>query len=156
MHICDEAESDGDGDRMGVDGRVRDSVDELHPFHEARDHGFADPAESQADHGDAQLNSVHDLVEMLVKTLDDARANPARSDELLDASIAHAHQGEFGGGEERIGRHQKQDQKDPEQHKGDHGRVILTFERRLEGAGGASGTTVGIGPQTLDLRPQPL
>ncbi len=123
------------------------------PSDQARDHGLADPAESQADHGDAQLNAVHDLVEMLVKALDDARANPSRGDELLDASIAHAHQGEFGGGEERIGRHQKQDQKDPEQHKGDHGRVILTFERRLEGAGGASGTTVGIGlrPWTSDL-----
>ncbi len=32
VHVGDEAESDGDGDRMGVDGRVRDFVDELHAF----------------------------------------------------------------------------------------------------------------------------
>ena len=98
------------------------------PFHEAGDHGLADPAERQADHGDAELNAVDDFVEMLVEALDDARADASGLDELLDAGIAHAHQGEFGGREEGIGCHQEQDQKDPEQHKGDHGRVILTFE----------------------------
>ena len=54
-------------------------------------------------------------------------------DELLDASIAHAHQGKFGGREEGVGCHQEKDQKDPEQHKSDHGTVILTFERRRPG-----------------------
>ena len=58
-----------------------------------------------------------------------------RFNELLDAGIAHAHQGEFGCREEGIGRHQEKDQKDPEQHKGDHGSVILTFERQLLVAG---------------------
>ena len=58
-----------------------------------------------------------------------APMRPARN-ELLDAGIAHADQGEFGGREEGIGRHQEKDQKDPEQHKGDHGTVILTFERQ--------------------------
>ena len=131
MHVGDQAEGDGDGDGMGIDRGVRHSVDELHAFHQAGDHGLADPAQGKADHGDAQLNAVHDFVEVLVQALHDARANASRCDELLDAGIAHAHQGEFGCREEGIGRHQEKDQKDPEQHKGDHGTVILTFQRQL-------------------------
>ena len=148
VHVGDQAEGDDDGDGMGVDSGVGDFVDELHPFHQAGDHGLADPAQCQADHGDAQLNAVHDFVEMLVQALDDARADASRRDELLDAGIAHAHQGEFGCREEGIGRHQEQDQKDPEQHKGDHGTVILTFgsswARRIA-AFGADEAIYGIG-----------
>ena len=129
VHVGDQAEGDGDRDGVGVDGRVRNFVDEPHAFHQAGDHGFADPAEGQADHGDAQLNAVYDFVEVLVEALHDARADASRCNELLDAGIAHAHQGEFGCREEGIGRHQEKDQKDPEQHKGDHGRVILTFAK---------------------------
>ncbi len=86
----------------------------------AGDHGFADPAESQADHGDAELNAVDDFVEVLVEALDDAGADASGVDELLDAGIADADEGKFGGGEERIGCYQEKDQKDPEQHIGDH------------------------------------
>ena len=99
--------------RVGVDGGVRDSVDELHAFDQAGDHGFADPAQGQADHGDAELNAVDDFVEMLVQALDDARADAAGFDELLDAGVADADQGEFGCREERIGCHQEKDQKAP-------------------------------------------
>ena len=126
VHVGDQAEGDDDGDGVGVDGRVRHAVDELHAFHQAGDHWLADPAEGEADHGDAELNAVDDFVEMLVQALDDARADASSLNELLDAGIAHADQGEFGCREEGIGRHQEKDQKDPEQHKGDHGRVILT------------------------------
>ena len=99
---------------------------------QAGDHRLADPSEGQADDGDAQLNAVDDLVQTLVQALDDARADTSGFDELLDASVANAHQRELGGCEKRIGCHQEQDQKNPEQHKGDHGRVILTFERGLQ------------------------
>jgi hypothetical protein len=50
-------------------------------------------------------------------------------DQLLYAGITDADQSKLGGGEEGIGRDQEQDQKDPEQHKSDHGDVILTFQR---------------------------
>jgi len=43
----------------------------------------------------------------------------------LNASVADADQGEFGSGEKRICRYQEKYQKHPEQHKGDHGWVIL-------------------------------
>ena len=62
-----------------------------------------------------------------MQALDDARTDASGLNELLDAGIANAHQGEFGCREEGIGRHQEKDQKDPEQHKSDHGKVILTF-----------------------------
>ena len=62
-----------------------------------------------------------------METLDDARTDASRRNELLDAGIAHTHQGEFRCCEEGIGRHQEKDQKDPEQHKSDHGWVILSF-----------------------------
>ena len=75
VHVGDQAEGDGDGDGVGVDRGVRDLVDEAHAFDQAGDHGLADPAQGQADHGDAELNAVDDLVEMLVEALDDARAD---------------------------------------------------------------------------------
>ena len=53
-------------------------MDKLHPFDQARDHGLADPAEGQADHGDAELNAVYDFVEMLVEALHDAGADASR------------------------------------------------------------------------------
>ena len=78
VHVGDQAEGDGDGDGVGVDGGVRHLVDELHPFDQAGDHGLADPAEGQADHGDAELNAVDDFVEMLVEALHDAGADASR------------------------------------------------------------------------------
>ncbi|SPF44107.1 hypothetical protein SBA1_510044 [Candidatus Sulfotelmatobacter kueseliae] len=127
MHVGDQTESDGNGDGVRVDGSVRNAMDELHAFHQAGDHGLADPAEGQADHRDTELHTVDDFVEMLMEALHDAGADASGLDKLLDTRVADADQGEFGGGEERIGCHQEQDQQDPEQHKGDHGKVILTF-----------------------------
>jgi hypothetical protein len=66
---------------------------------------------------------------MLMKALDHAGADASGLDQLLNASIANADQGELGSREKRIRRHQEKDQKHPEQHKGDHGWVILAFER---------------------------
>jgi len=39
---------------------------------------------------------------------------------LQDAGFAHADEGEFGGRKEGIGRHQKQDDKHPQQHQCNH------------------------------------
>jgi hypothetical protein len=63
-----------------------------------------------------------------MQPLDDAGTGAAGSDELLDAGIANADQGEFSGRKKRIRRHQEKNQQHPEQHKGDHGWVILTFQ----------------------------
>ena len=53
----------------------------------------------------------------------------AGRDKLLDAGVAHTHQGEFRCCEEGIGRHQEQDDKHPQQHVRNHGTLILTFQR---------------------------
>ena len=58
---------------------------------------------------------------------DDAGADAASFDHLQDARFAHADQGEFGGRKEGIGRHQKQDDKHPQQHQCNHGMLILAF-----------------------------
>src|SRR5580698_2505922 len=87
---------------------------------DAGNHGFTDPAEGQADDGDAELNAVDDLVEVAVQLLDNAGTDAAGFDELLDAGLANADQGEFGGGEERIGCDQQQDKKHLQQHVGKH------------------------------------
>src|SRR5690242_11495216 len=108
---------------------MRHAVDELHAFYQPGNHGLADPAQSQADHGDSELNAVDDFVQTLMQTLDDAGPDASSLNELQNAGIAHADQGELGGCEEGVGCHQEKDQKDPEQHESDHGRLILTFQR---------------------------
>ena len=60
-------------------------MDKLKTFHQPGHHGFADPAQGQADHRDANLDAVYDLIQLLVETLNDARANASGCDELLDA-----------------------------------------------------------------------
>ena len=55
-----------------------------------------------------------------MEALHDAGADASGFDELLDAGVAHADQGELRGGEKRIRCHQEKDQEHAEQHKGDH------------------------------------
>ena len=129
QQVGDQAEGDHDGDAVGIDRRVWHFVHETEGLDQARYHGFADPAESQADDRDTELNAVDDFVEMLMEALDDTGAGASRFDELLNAGIANADQGEFRGGKKRICRHQEKDQEHPEQHKGDHGWLILAFQR---------------------------
>ncbi len=107
----DQTESDADRDAVGVDQRRAGHVAELEALHDLRQQGLTDPAQGQADHGDAQLDAVDDFVQIAVQTLHNAGADPAGLDELLDASIADADQRELRGRKESVGRHQKQDQK---------------------------------------------
>src|SRR5215472_14928807 len=62
---------------MGIDRNMRQALHDGDAADEAGDHGFADPSEGEADHGDAELNAVHDLVEILVEALDDAGTDAA-------------------------------------------------------------------------------
>ena len=108
-----------DGEQV-VFAKVRFPLHDRDRAHQAGHHGLADPSQGETDHGDAQLDTVDDLIEILVKALNDAGADAAGIDQLLNARIADADQREFGCREEGIGCHQEQDQKDPEQHIGDH------------------------------------
>src|SRR5580692_1860058 len=131
VHVRDQAEGDHDRDRVGVDRHVRKALHELQAAYQAGHHGFANPAKGQADDCDAQLDAVDHLVEIRMQPLDHAGADASGADELLNAGIADADQGKFRSGEEGIGCHQEKDQKDPEQHVSDHGRLILTNRGQL-------------------------
>ena len=137
VQVGDEAESDRDGDAVSINRGVWNFVNETEGLHQTGDHGFADPAQGEADHGDAQLNAVDDFVQTLMQALDDAGAGAAGFDELLNARVADADQGEFRSREKRIGCHQEKDQKHAEQHKGDHVWVILMGNSSIpKGLGG--------------------
>jgi hypothetical protein len=111
---------DRDGDAVRIDECVRHLLKEGQAFHEVRNHGLADPAKSQADHGDTQLHAVDDLVQIAMKAQENAGADSASLDQLLDAGIADGNQRKLCRGKEGVGRHQKKHQEHPKQHKGDH------------------------------------
>ena len=80
---------------------------------------FADPAESEAGHGDADLNSVENFIELVVELADGARADASFVDELLEARVANADQGVFAGGKKGVGRYQQDHDDDPHEHEGE-------------------------------------
>ena len=110
----------------GVTFRNRIAVSPMCQY--SSDDGFANPAQGQADNSDSQLDAVYYFVEIAVEFLDGAGADAMGLNELLNASVADAHQGELRRREERVGCHQQQNQEHPKQHVGDHGWVILTFQ----------------------------
>jgi hypothetical protein len=55
-----------------------------------------------------------------VQPKQDARADAAGFDELLNAGIADSHQRKLCRGKKSVGRNQEEHQEDPEQHKGYH------------------------------------
>ncbi len=93
------------------------------------DGGFADPAQGQAADGDAELHGVQDLIQLLMELLDGARTNTMRGDHLVQPGLAHAHQGEFGGHEERVCRDEQDDRYDPQHNEGNHSTKILSSRR---------------------------
>ena len=101
----------------------------MQTFKQARQYRLADPAQRQAADGDAQLHAVDDPLELLVKLEDGARADATGLNQLLDSRFADADQRKLGRCEERIGCHQEQDEKHPQQHIRNHGGIILTFQR---------------------------
>ena len=125
MQAGDRNEGDGDGDGVSVEGSVGNAADP--GLKQAGQNRLAQPAQSQAGNGDAELHSVDDAGELLVELEDDACAGAMRFDELLDTGFADANQREFSRGEESIHRHQQQDDEHPQQHGCNHGILILTF-----------------------------
>src|SRR6185437_10008414 len=110
VHEGDQTKSDTDGDAMGVDKEVRDTLQKLEALNEMGDHRLADPAQGKADHGDAELHTVYDFVQVAVQSLQNASAYAARSDELLDAGLTDRDQRKFGSGKKSIGRYQGYDE----------------------------------------------
>jgi hypothetical protein len=137
VQVGNQAKSDDDGNTVGIDGGVRDLLDKAKRPYQLGNHGLADPAQGEADHGDAQLDAVDDFIEMLMEALHDAGADAARFDELLNSGVANADQGELRCREKRICGHQEKDQQHAKQHEGDHLVAILmgnsSIPKGLEG-----------------------
>ena len=68
-----------------------------------RDGGFADPAESEAGERYAELDGGEELIDRVLELVDGAGAGTSEGDELLDASLADADQGELRGHKEAVG-----------------------------------------------------
>src|SRR6266852_4450991 len=106
-------------------------------------HGLADPGQGQADHSHAQLHPVDHFVQTAMESLENAGADAAGVNQLLDAGVADADQCKLGRGKKSVSRDQEQYQQDPEQHKGNHltansnipkrvpSQVLLTLQWRL-------------------------
>jgi hypothetical protein len=107
LKVGDEGEGYGDGDEMGVDAGVRDVADP--GLEQVGDDGLADPAESEAAEGDSELHCGQEVVEVLLKMAYEAGTGPALRDHLLNARLANADQGEFGGNEESVTQDQHED-----------------------------------------------
>jgi len=120
VQTSDQTEGDDQGDAVGVNRGVGNLINKAEALNDASDDGLADPAQGQADYGDTELNAVDYFVEVTVQLLDDTGTNAAGLYELLDAGFADAHQSEFGGGKERIGCDQQQDEEHLQQHIGKH------------------------------------
>jgi hypothetical protein len=75
------------------------------------------------------LHPIYYLVEVLVQLQNSPRTHAVGVNELLDASVAHAHQGKLGSGKEGVRCHEQEDEKNPQQHESNHGSLILTFQR---------------------------
>src|SRR5581483_19489 len=94
-------------------------------------------------------HGVEDFVEVLVQALDGARADAAGVNELLDASVAHADQRELGRHKECVGCDEEDDGKYPQQHGGDHGKVILAAGLPLSCRGTQDPSTRAPSPLTF-------
>jgi hypothetical protein len=67
------------------------------------------------------LNSVHDLIQVLVEFEDSSGADAVGFNQLKNARLAHAHESKLGCCEKSVGCHQEHDEQHPEQHVGNHG-----------------------------------
>ncbi len=125
-------QSEGDGNRAGVciHGGVRNVSDRR--FEQAGEHGLAYPTERQAANGHTQLHAIDDALELLVQLQDCSGTHAAGFNQLLDSRFADADQRKLGRCEERIGCHQEQDEKHPQQHIRNHGGIILRDCGRLQ------------------------
>jgi hypothetical protein len=74
---------------------------------------FADPAETETGHGDAQLRRGDVAVRIADGAADRARAAVPLGNHLIDTGLAHRDDRELRGHEESVGEDQRQDRRQP-------------------------------------------
>ena len=146
LEVGDEAEGYDDGDGVGVQELVRGAAGEPRQVREAAEDGFcygrlAEAAEGQRGEGDAELHGGEELVDVVLEAEGGAGAGAVELDELLDAGLADADEGELGGHKEGVRQDEEGDQASvdeaPFQHNAwlkvyNEGRVVWTQERPAE------------------------
>ncbi len=123
FEVGDEREGDDDGDGVGVEDGVRGEDDEPaggEVEDDLGDGGFADPAEGERGERDAELDGGEELVDGVLELQGGACAGTAEGDELLDARLADADEGELGGDEEAVGQDEEGHHDRAEEHPFQH------------------------------------
>jgi hypothetical protein len=92
--------------------------------------GLANPSQRQTGDGDAELDGVEYVIELLMKLLDGARPDAMGGNQLLQTRFADAYQSEFSGHKERVRRDQQNHCYDPQHNESNHEAYILSFARR--------------------------
>ncbi len=123
LKVGDEGEGDDDGEGVGVDeGEWGEYVQPL--LGEVQDDvgygGLADPAECEAGGGGSELDRGEEFVDGVLELEGGAGAGAAEGDELLDAGLADADEGELGGDEEAAGQNEEGHHDYPEEHPLEH------------------------------------
>jgi hypothetical protein len=80
------------------------------------DCGFANPTKGEAGDSNAELDSGKKLVDGMLELQGGASAGAAKGDQLLDAGLADANQGEFRGNEEAGSQNKKSHDDYAEEH----------------------------------------
>ncbi len=111
-----DRERDGHGDAVGRGFGERGRQERQERLDEGGQGRFADPAEAEARHGDAQLRRGDVAVGVGDGAAHGARAAMILGDQLIDARLAHRDDGEFGGDEKAVGQHQGHDSRQAPQH----------------------------------------
>ena len=84
------------------------------------DRGFADPAEGEAGDGDAELDGGEEFVDGVLELECSAGAGATKSDELLDAGLTNADEGELGSDKEAAGQNEEGHHDHAEKHPFEH------------------------------------
>jgi hypothetical protein len=120
---------------LRVGNRVREEVDPAE--HEVCCHRLAYPANSEGAEGDAELNCRQEVLNVMLKAADGACAGNLVGEELFDAGIASADEGEFSGHKEGVGQNQHSDgdnlEKGQTVHPGCEDSISGCFDRALTG-----------------------
>ncbi len=95
-------------ERHEVQGAFRHSERDQQRFEQRRNGGFADPAEAERGHGDAELAAGEIGLDIAHHALQQARAEAVLLDHRPDAKPAALHQRKLGGHVERVGGEQKE------------------------------------------------
>ena len=115
IEVGDEREGQGDGDDVGVEMPMAEAAERL--LDEAGDGGLSQPSQGEAAEGDSELHRGQEVAHVFLQAADDAGTGFALGDELLDARLADADEGELRRHKEAVRQNQEHDGEAVEEEK---------------------------------------